>query len=193
MAAIPRVVTHPVNRLVVPLPDPYEVAVRRYEELVPAVDLPRFGQLGTWDAVVELAARRRTMSPYADMTSIISQNHTYPFGTTITAVTDGLTSNEPGKVLALPSSGEHRVGPLDGYVFYAGGQVTALGPYGHRQPLAVDPCDHVIPPQSPDLLGTETRRQAHHDVGVHQRGRPWFLRAQAGMDWCGRRAGLRSR
>jgi Domain of unknown function DUF302 len=56
MAVMPRVVTHPVNRLVVPLPDPYEAAVRRYEELVPAVDLPRFGQLGTWDAVVELAA-----------------------------------------------------------------------------------------------------------------------------------------
>jgi hypothetical protein len=48
-------VTYTVNRLIVPLPDPYEVAISRYEQLVPVVDLPRFGQLATWDAVVELA------------------------------------------------------------------------------------------------------------------------------------------
>jgi hypothetical protein len=54
--AAPTVVTYTVNRLVVPLPDPYEAAVRRYEQLVPAVDLFRFGQLANWDAVTELAA-----------------------------------------------------------------------------------------------------------------------------------------
>src|ERR1700733_13722158 len=51
----PAVITYPSTRFAVPLPDPYEVAVRRYEELVPPVDLVRFSQLGTWDAVVELA------------------------------------------------------------------------------------------------------------------------------------------
>jgi hypothetical protein len=51
----PAVITYPSTRFTIPLPDPYEVAVRRYEELVPPVDLARFGQLGTWDAVVELA------------------------------------------------------------------------------------------------------------------------------------------
>jgi hypothetical protein len=52
----PAVVTYSSSRFPVPLPDPYEVAVRRYEELVPQADLSRFGQLGSWDAVVELAA-----------------------------------------------------------------------------------------------------------------------------------------
>jgi hypothetical protein len=56
MSVKDRVVTYPVSRLVVQLPDPYEVAVRRYEEVVPAVDLPRFGQLASWEAVTELAA-----------------------------------------------------------------------------------------------------------------------------------------
>jgi hypothetical protein len=48
-------VSYSVNRFVVPLPDPYEVAIKRYEELVPVVDLRRFEQLATWDAVTELA------------------------------------------------------------------------------------------------------------------------------------------
>jgi hypothetical protein len=51
----PGVITYPSTRFTIPLPDPYEAAVRRYEELVPPVDLARFGQLGTWDAVKELA------------------------------------------------------------------------------------------------------------------------------------------
>jgi hypothetical protein len=51
----PAAITYPSTRFTIPLPDPYEVAVRRYEELVPPVDLARFSQLGTWDAVVEQA------------------------------------------------------------------------------------------------------------------------------------------
>jgi hypothetical protein len=50
-----RATEHPVRRLDVALPLPYDRAVRRYEELVPAADLARFGQLATWDAVLELA------------------------------------------------------------------------------------------------------------------------------------------
>jgi uncharacterized protein (DUF302 family) len=50
-----RATEHPVRRLDVPLPLPYDRAVRRYEQLVPAADLARFGQLATWDAVLELA------------------------------------------------------------------------------------------------------------------------------------------
>jgi hypothetical protein len=49
-----RVVDYPVQRLDVALPDLYDAAVRRYEELVPAVEMPRHP--ATWDAVVELAA-----------------------------------------------------------------------------------------------------------------------------------------
>jgi hypothetical protein len=51
----PTAVTYSSTRFTIPLPDPYEVAVRRYEKLVPLADFARFGQLGTWDAVVELA------------------------------------------------------------------------------------------------------------------------------------------
>lgn len=50
-----RATEHPARRLDVPLPLPYDQAVRRYEELVPAADMARFGQLATWDAVLEQA------------------------------------------------------------------------------------------------------------------------------------------
>src|SRR5258708_4635673 len=42
---------------------------------------------------------------------------------------------------------------------------------GDRQPLLVDPCDDVIPPKRPDLLGAKTDGQTHRDVGMHQRAR----------------------
>jgi hypothetical protein len=43
------------RRFDVILPQPYDDAVRRYEQLVPTVDFTRFGVLGTWDAVKEQA------------------------------------------------------------------------------------------------------------------------------------------
>ncbi|MFF3752378.1 DUF302 domain-containing protein [Streptomyces sp. NPDC002018] len=46
---------YPARRIDVLLPQPYDDAVRRYEELVPAIDLARFGVLGSWDAVREQA------------------------------------------------------------------------------------------------------------------------------------------
>ncbi|MEU3183325.1 DUF302 domain-containing protein [Streptomyces sp. NPDC006923] len=46
---------HLTHRLDVALPAPYERAVRRYEELVPAYDAARFGQLASWQAVLDLA------------------------------------------------------------------------------------------------------------------------------------------
>jgi uncharacterized protein (DUF302 family) len=58
------VVAHQVRRLDVPLPQPYDEAVRRYEQLVPAADLARFEQLADWDVVVELAA---TNAPHGFM------------------------------------------------------------------------------------------------------------------------------
>ena len=36
----PAVITYRSTRFTIPLPDPYEVAVRRYEELVPPVGAP---------------------------------------------------------------------------------------------------------------------------------------------------------
>nr|WGD01502.1 GE004865 [Streptomyces sp.] len=44
-----------VLRIDAVLPRPYDPAVRRFEELVPPADLARFGQLGSWEAVRELA------------------------------------------------------------------------------------------------------------------------------------------
>jgi Domain of unknown function DUF302 len=55
MSTIPRTIEHTSRRLLVPLPMPYDKAVKAYEQLVPAVDTARFGQLATWDAVLELA------------------------------------------------------------------------------------------------------------------------------------------
>jgi hypothetical protein len=43
------------RRLVVTLPRPYDEALEEYETLVPEVDLHRFYQLASWQAVQELA------------------------------------------------------------------------------------------------------------------------------------------
>jgi hypothetical protein len=55
MSTIPRTIEHTSHRLLVPLPMPYDKAVKAYEQLVPLVDVARFAQLATWDAVLELA------------------------------------------------------------------------------------------------------------------------------------------
>ncbi|WP_433370366.1 DUF302 domain-containing protein [Streptosporangium sp. CA-115845] len=59
-----RVVAHQVRRLDVPLPQRYDEAVRRYEELAPVVDIARFEQLPNWEAALELAA---TNAPHGFM------------------------------------------------------------------------------------------------------------------------------
>lgn len=43
------------RRIDLVLPRPYAESVRRYEQLVPAIDRARFGVLATWDAVREQA------------------------------------------------------------------------------------------------------------------------------------------
>ncbi|MFJ2721580.1 DUF302 domain-containing protein [Streptomyces sp. NPDC087437] len=48
-------IDHPARRLVVALPDPYDTAREHYEALVPEVDLPRFFQMASWQATLELA------------------------------------------------------------------------------------------------------------------------------------------
>jgi hypothetical protein len=55
MSTIPRTIEHTSRRFLVPLPMPYDRAVKAYEQLVPLVDAARFAQLATWDAVLELA------------------------------------------------------------------------------------------------------------------------------------------
>ena len=69
------------------------------------------------------------MIRYSEVTPVLAG--TYQFDTPEASMA-GLRSNEPGKVLALPNGGEHRVGPPDGYVIYAGNsQVIGLGTYGY--------------------------------------------------------------
>jgi hypothetical protein len=55
-SADPETTVLQVRRLDVTLPHLYDKAVYRYEELVPAIDKARFGQLANWDAVIEFAA-----------------------------------------------------------------------------------------------------------------------------------------
>jgi hypothetical protein len=50
-----QVISHTVRRLDVPVPASFDEVIRRYEQLVPAIDVARFGQLATWDGAVELA------------------------------------------------------------------------------------------------------------------------------------------
>jgi pimeloyl-ACP methyl ester carboxylesterase len=49
------VVQHQDKRLIVSVPMPYDHAVERFEQLVPAADMARFAQLATWDAVLKQA------------------------------------------------------------------------------------------------------------------------------------------
>jgi hypothetical protein len=65
---------------------------------------------------------------YSEVTPVLASTYQFnPFAADMA----GLRLNEPGKVLALPNGGEHRVGPPDGYVICAGiGQVT-VGSYGY--------------------------------------------------------------
>ena len=49
------VIDHPVRRLVVALPRPYDAAREHYETLVPEADMARFFQMASWPATLELA------------------------------------------------------------------------------------------------------------------------------------------
>ena len=49
------VIDHPVRRLVVALPQPYDTAREDYETLVPEADMARFFQMASWQATLELA------------------------------------------------------------------------------------------------------------------------------------------
>jgi hypothetical protein len=48
-------IDHPVRRLVIALPEPYDAAREHYETLVPEADSARFYQMASWQAVIELA------------------------------------------------------------------------------------------------------------------------------------------
>jgi hypothetical protein len=52
---VSRTVSHPVNRLTVPLGRPYDEVIAQFEDLVPVVPLDRFRRLDAWDAVAGLA------------------------------------------------------------------------------------------------------------------------------------------
>jgi uncharacterized protein (DUF302 family) len=58
------VIDHPVRRLLVAFPEPYEQVRERYESLVPEVDQERFHQMPSWQAVVDLA---NTLAPHGFM------------------------------------------------------------------------------------------------------------------------------
>ena len=49
-------IEHPVRRLLIALPEPYDAAREHYETLVPEVDSARFHQLESWQAVLDFAA-----------------------------------------------------------------------------------------------------------------------------------------
>ncbi|MFE9311223.1 DUF302 domain-containing protein [Streptomyces sp. NPDC006706] len=48
-------IDHTARRLIVALPEPYDAAREHYEALVPEADLPRFFQMASWQATLELA------------------------------------------------------------------------------------------------------------------------------------------
>src|SRR5246127_4958972 len=55
MTATSAVIDHPVRRLVIALPQPYDQARPQYETLGPEADLARFFQMASWQATLELA------------------------------------------------------------------------------------------------------------------------------------------
>jgi hypothetical protein len=48
-------IDHPVRRLLIALPEPYDTAQEHYETLVPEVDFARLYRADSWQAVLELA------------------------------------------------------------------------------------------------------------------------------------------
>jgi hypothetical protein len=53
MATGNNAIEHPVRRLILALPEPYEQARQHYETLVPAIDPSHMQHLDSWDAVLE--------------------------------------------------------------------------------------------------------------------------------------------
>ena len=49
-------IEHPVRRLLIALPEPYDAAREHYETLVPEVDSARFHELESWQAVLDFGA-----------------------------------------------------------------------------------------------------------------------------------------
>ena len=49
-------IEHPVRRLLIALPEPYDTAREHYEILVPEVDSARFHELESWQAILDFAA-----------------------------------------------------------------------------------------------------------------------------------------
>jgi uncharacterized protein involved in copper resistance len=49
------VIDHPDRRLLIALPEPYDLAREHYETLVPEVDSARFFQMASWQATLDLA------------------------------------------------------------------------------------------------------------------------------------------
>src|ERR1700747_711987 len=49
------VIDHPDRRLLIALPEPYDLAREHYETLVPEVDSARFFQMASWQAMLDLA------------------------------------------------------------------------------------------------------------------------------------------
>jgi uncharacterized protein (DUF302 family) len=54
MTAQNSVIEHPSRRLVIALPETYEIARERYERLVPEADTARYHQLADWQEVLDL-------------------------------------------------------------------------------------------------------------------------------------------
>jgi hypothetical protein len=50
-----KVIDHPDRRLLIALPEPYDLAREHYETLVPEVDSARFFQMASWQATLDLA------------------------------------------------------------------------------------------------------------------------------------------
>src|ERR1700752_3075052 len=48
-------IDHPDRRLLIALPEPYDLAREHYETLVPEVDSARFFQMASWQATLDLA------------------------------------------------------------------------------------------------------------------------------------------
>jgi Domain of unknown function DUF302 len=55
MASRSTVIDHPDRRLLIALPEPYDLAREHYETLVPEVDSARFFQMASWQATLDLA------------------------------------------------------------------------------------------------------------------------------------------
>lgn len=136
---------HNVRRLAVPLHTPYAEAVRKFEEIVPAIDAPRFMKLASWaeaEALVEHEAPFGLMRYWtADIPAFmvgdakVWECSEYLMGNHVIA--ERMYRHDPSVMLHAPLRVVIRADDAGAAVFVIDQPSTLFGSYGRPEIAAV--------------------------------------------------------